>query len=95
MYLSGYRQWSNAALDTLSLSLEASTVIALRLAKVTMGGKAARDEISLMLSEKLQSAGELQAEALTGQLGGSPLTSTQHILRHYQEKVSANRIRLT
>ena len=47
-----------------------------------------------MLSEKMQSAMELQSALVTGRLGATPLAGTQKVLRHYRRKVKANRKRL-
>lgn len=95
MTASPYRGWADAAIDTWALGIEASAVIGLRIAKVAMGGKAADDEIRLMIAEKMQSASELQVDAMTGRLGQTPLAGTQNVLRHYRRKVAANRRRLS
>jgi hypothetical protein len=94
MYKWPYAGWTGAGMDAWALSMEASTVIGLRMAKMAMGGPAAGDEAYLMLSEKMQSAVELQSALLTGRLGASPLAGTRKVLRHYRRKVKANRKRL-
>ncbi|WP_213980674.1 hypothetical protein [Sphingomonas sp. dw_22] len=90
-----YAGWAGAGLDAWALGMEASTVIGLRLAKMAMGGPAARSEAWLMLSEKMQAATELQTALVTGQLGATPLAGTRKVLRHYRRKVKANRRRLS
>lgn len=94
MASSSWASWTRAGIDTWSLGLEASGVIALRLTRMAQGGAAASDEAQLMLSEKIASAAELQADLLGGRFGATPLTGTQHVLRHYTRKVKANRKRL-
>ena len=51
-------------------------------------------EAWLMLSEKWQAAGELQADLLADGGNSSPLTTTRRTLVHYRRKVSANARRL-
>jgi hypothetical protein len=94
MYKWPYNGWATASLDAWALGFEASTVIGLRVAKMAMGGPAASAEAQRMLSEKVQSAFELQAALMTGGLGTSPLMGTKKVLRHYRRKVKANRRRL-
>ena len=86
--------WTDATLDSWMLGFEALTVIGLRFAKVAAGGRAANDEMLLMITEKMQSATELGAMAATGRLGQTPLENAQGVLRHYRGKVVANRRRL-
>jgi hypothetical protein len=47
-----------------------------------------------MVSEKVVAAFELQAIALTGGLGLTPLSAASKTLRHYRRKVRANQRRL-
>ncbi|MDB5715070.1 MAG: hypothetical protein JWO15_2467 [Sphingomonadales bacterium] len=89
-----YSGWIRAGFDTWALGVEASTVVGLRLAKVARGGKAAEDELNLMIAEKLKAASELQIAEMTGRLEASPLAGTKKVLRHYRAKVSANCRRL-
>ena len=94
MYKWPYEGWASAGMDAWALGMEASAVIGLRVAKMAAGGPAAGGEAYLMLSEKMQSALELQSALMTGQLGASPLTGTRKVLKHYRRKVKANRKRL-
>lgn len=89
-----YQGWAMAGWDAWALGMESSTVIGLRMAKLAMGGPAASEEAARMLTEKMQSALELQGKLITGQLGTTPLASTRKTLRHYRRKVQANRKRL-
>lgn len=94
MKYSAYTAWTRAGFDAWALGMEASTVIGLRVAKMAAGGPGVADEACLMVSEKMQSAFELQAAMLRGQLGTTPLAGTTKVLRHYRRKVKANRKRL-
>lgn len=94
MYKWPYEDWASASMDAWALSIEASTVIGLRVAKMATGGPGASGEAYLMLSEKMQSALELQSALVTGRLGANPLTGTRKVLKHYRRKVKANRKRL-
>ncbi|RYY47925.1 MAG: hypothetical protein EOP59_00065 [Sphingomonadales bacterium] len=89
-----YSGWATASMDAWMLGLEASQVIGLRMARIAGGGDGASDETARMLTEKVQSAFELQAAMMTGRLGTTPLAGTQKTLRHYRRKVKANRKRL-
>lgn len=95
MYADACNAWFRAGLDAWSLGAESSMVAAMRIARIATGGKAAAAESRLMVSEKVQAALELQARALAGRLGTTPLAGTQQTLAHYRRKVAANRRRLT
>jgi hypothetical protein len=88
------RRWARAGFDAWALGIEAWTVMGLRVAKVALGGKAAEDEMRLMVTEKLRATAELTAAAMLGQLGSSPLMGTKKVVRHYRAKVASNRRRL-
>jgi hypothetical protein len=94
MYTWPYEGWASAGMDAWALSIEASAVIGLRVAKMATGGPDASGEAYLMVSEKMQSAFELQSAMMTGRLGASPLAGTRKVLKHYRRKVKANRTRL-
>jgi hypothetical protein len=64
--------WLRASLDAWSLALEASTVIALRTAKLAAGTAAGEAEARRMVREKIEAGLALQALALTGGLGRTP-----------------------
>ena len=86
--------WSGMWLDTLSLTMDATVVVGLRIGKIARGGPAGCDEARLMVSEKLRAALEMQAK-LGSDLTSSPLRRGQDVLGHYGQIVHANRIRLS
>jgi hypothetical protein len=91
---SGASAWSALALESWALGWEASTVIGLRMAKISRGDDSALGEASLMVSEKVSAAIELNAALLRRTTGMTPLAGTQHAVRLYRRKVRANRRRL-
>ena len=86
--------WLRVGVDAWSLGLQAARVMGLRSARIATGGPEAGMEAWLMLSEKWQAAGELQADLLADGGNSSPLTTTRRTLAHYRRKVSANARRL-
>lgn len=94
MRTASLRDWSGIWLDTLSLSIDASAVVRLRLGKIALGGLAGRDEARLMVSEKIGAALEMQAK-LGSDVTSSPLRCSQYVLKHYGRVVRANRTRLS
>lgn len=69
------------------LAVEASTVVALRMMKLMRGGKRARREAELMLTEKIHAAFEATASLMAGASGGD-------IVRRYRQHVARNATRL-
>jgi hypothetical protein len=69
------------------LAVEAHSVIALRLVKLMGGGRAARREASLMVSEKIAAALETSASLVNGASGDD-------VVRRYRQLVAANAKRL-
>ena len=69
------------------LALEANNVIALRLMKLMRGGRAAKREARLMVSEKIAAALEASASLMTGASG-------HDVVRRYRKHVAANAKRL-
>lgn len=69
------------------LAVEANGVIALRMMKLMRGGKRARREAQLMVSEKIGAAYEATASLMAGASG-------DQIVRRYRRKVAANAKRL-
>jgi len=65
------------------LGLEANRVIALRLMKLMLGGKAARREANLMISEKVAAAMSANASLFAG-------ASAAEVVRIYRRRVSRN-----
>lgn len=83
------------SLDAWSLSMEATSVIGLRVMKMAAGGAAGASEAQLMFSEKLEAGMALHTMALTGQLGLHPSVAASRTISHLHGKVSANHRRLT
>jgi hypothetical protein len=69
------------------LALEANGVIALRMMKLMRGGRNARREAELMVSEKIKAAFEATASLMSGASGGE-------IVHRYRKHVGANAKRL-
>jgi hypothetical protein len=69
------------------LAVEANRVIALRMMKLMRGGKSARREAELMVSEKIHAAFEATASLMAGASGDK-------IIHRYRRHVAANAKRL-
>jgi hypothetical protein len=69
------------------LAAEANTVIALRMMKLMRGGRNARREAKLMVSEKIRAAFEATASLMAGASGDD-------IVHRYRRHVAANAKRL-
>lgn len=94
-----WRLYGEFAWQGTRIMLDAQQVIALRLAKIALGGAAAEAEASLMVSEKIAAFMQSQAIAGRGVLSAAPAgasaRSARQILNLYQRRVSANRRRLS
>lgn len=88
------KDWTSLAFDSWSLTLEASTVIGLRLAKLARMDADAMVEAQRMIAEKVEAVAELQWKAVTGGLGVSPPGAAQATIAHYRKAVKKNRRRL-
>src|ERR1700745_2730075 len=71
----------------LMLAVEANGVVALRMMKLMRGGRRARREAELMVSERIHAAFEATASLMTGASG-------DEIVRRYRRHVAANAKRL-
>src|SRR4029079_16313015 len=71
----------------MKLAVEANGVIVLRTMKLMRGGKGARQEAELMVSEKIHAAIEAAANLMTGASGGE-------IVHRYRQHVARNAKRL-
>jgi hypothetical protein len=69
------------------LAVEANRVIALRMMKLMRGGRSARREAQLMVSEKIHAAVEATASLMAGASG-------DEILHRYRRHIAANAKRL-
>ena len=94
MNLTTYRCWVTAGLDFWTLAFDAGAVMTMRATRVAGGGSGARDELRLMVSEKISAMIELYGKWMTGALGATALTGCQGVLDHYRGKVAANSHRL-
>ncbi len=86
--------WFDLGWRTWMLGLEASLVIAKRMAKVARGGAEADREIEIMMSEKIEAGLQLHAKLSGLGAGAAPETAMATALKHYRGKVAANRRRL-
>lgn len=85
--------WWRVSVQAWLLSVEASSVIALRMQSAA-GGTTAQDEASRMVREKIEAGLDLQAKAMSLGLGSTPAGAASGVLSHYRRKVKANRRRL-
>jgi hypothetical protein len=69
------------------LAVEANGVVALRMMKLMRGGRSARREAKLMVSEKIDAAFEATARLMAGASGGE-------IVHRYRQHIAANAKRL-
>ena len=95
MTQSHFQPWFAAGVEAWTLAVEASAVIALRTAKLAMGGDWSGRESRLMMTEKVSAALELQTAMLTGGLSANPASATRQALNLYTRRARANRIRLS
>ncbi|GJD52597.1 hypothetical protein OPKNFCMD_5363 [Methylobacterium crusticola] len=79
--------WLQLSLDAARLGMEAQTVIALRLAKLSLGGPAAQVEAQRMVTEKMVAAAEAAVTIATG-------GTAARVVTDYRRKVRANARRL-
>jgi hypothetical protein len=70
------------------LAVEANGVVALRMMKLMRGGRRARREARLMVSEKIDAAFEASARLMAG-------ASSDEIVHRYRQHVAANAKRLS
>ncbi len=92
----GAASWMGVALEFTKLALEAQQVVAMRLARIAMGGPVAAREIQRMIAEKPVAA--MKAHVAAG--GALARGSKNHVvarkaLRVYAGGVRANRRRLS
>ncbi|RYG36342.1 MAG: hypothetical protein EON93_05210 [Burkholderiales bacterium] len=86
-YVLGWQTWL--------LGLEASRVIASRLARIASGGAQARRECELMVREKTEAGAELQQHLARLGPGMTAEAAMSATLKHYRRKVAANNRRLS
>ena len=71
----------------MKLAVEANGVVGLRMIKLMLGGRSARREAELMVSEKIHAAFEAAASLMAGASG-------DQIVHRYRQHVAKNAIRL-
>lgn len=74
--------------NLMMLALESNGVIALRMMKLMRGGRSARREAKLMVSEKVRAAFEASTSLAAG-------ASSDEIVHRYRQHVAANAKRLS
>ena len=94
-YLRTASSWFELSQAAWWLTMDAASVIALRGARVALGGPLADRECQRMVAEKMKAALALQVLAMTGGLGFTPQAVAAKTLTHYSKAVRANRRRLT
>lgn len=87
--------WIELGWQSWILGMEASSVMAARLMKMSAGGESAQREFALMFSEKAQAGAQLQTKLANLGARAAPATAVATTLRHYRKKVTANRRRLS
>jgi hypothetical protein len=87
--------WPRLPFDFWNAGLEAQQVIALRLAKLALGGSAATTEMDRMVSEKMTAAVEAQSAAAAAVLTGNAAQIPSRTVALYRRKMRANRNRLS
>ena len=70
------------------LGFEANRVVGLRVTRMMLGGKSARREAKLMVTEKMEAALEANTRMMHG-------ASADEIIRMYRRRVAANARRLS
>ncbi len=100
MYEKSLFAWPDLALANLAaqgamLALEAQQVVALRLARLALGGPDAPREAALMVTEKMQALQESGALLLNAALHGKKHMNAPEIMQLFRKKVRANRRRLS
>jgi hypothetical protein len=83
----GYVEGQEMVNSLMLLAFEANGVIALRMMKLMRGGRSARREAELMVSEKIRAAFEVTASLMAGASG-------DEIVHRYRRHVAANAKRL-
>jgi hypothetical protein len=86
--------WLRVGMDAWLLTIEASSVVALRMAKAATGDASSAAEASRMVNEKIEAGLALQAKAISGGLGLTTYGAASRVITHYRRKVKANRRRL-
>ncbi len=96
MFNTMFDSWLSLANKTAQLSMEAQSVIALRMMRISGGGAAAQSEIQTMFSEKAAALGQAQLAMAQGFMTNADHTRTaRKVLSIYKKRVHANSVRLS
>lgn len=82
------------AISSTRLALDAQHVIALRMAKLALGGPAAKREAAKMIAEKAKAVADSQHLVLSAAVRGQGDRAAERVIGLYQRRVSANKRRL-
>ena len=86
--------WLGLGADLARLSMEASTVAGLRIARLASGTGDTQREMALMVSEKAHAAWDAQFLAAQSLMAGRPDLAAKRTVALYRRRVKANRRRL-
>lgn len=86
--------WFQLPWDMMQLGVEAHSVIVLRTMKMATGGAGANEEVSLMVSEKVQAAMDAQFEMAKAVMAGR-IDGPAKAVALYRHRIQANQKRLT
>jgi hypothetical protein len=88
--------WFDLTLKTVQLGLDAQSVIALRMIRLTSGGARAKAEMSRMVIEKPATVAEAQVAAAVAVVGGrNDHAVVGKALKVFSKRVRANKRRLS
>jgi len=82
-------------MDAMQLTLEAQSVIGMRMAKAAWGGAAAQDEAALMITEKTKAAIDAQFVLAKSMMEGQGHLGPARAMAMYRRRVQANQRRLS
>jgi hypothetical protein len=87
--------WFSLSMDALNLTLEAQSVIGLRMMKAAWGDTAAWDEARLMITEKAKAAMDAQFLFASSLMAGQGALAPARAVALLRRRVQANQRRLT
>jgi len=85
--------WANFN-EAMTFALACQQVMALRMARIALGGTAAQRELTRMVSEKAAAAAEAEVAAAFGMAIGGPAQAARAAASVYRRAVRENRRRL-
>ena len=91
-----FNPWFSLATDVARLAFETNQVIALRMARLAVGGSSRDREVKLMISEKVDTLREASLAAASLALTGHYVpTIAANVVRRYRKRVRGNATRLS